>query len=119
MRNKLMILAVAAVAGVISVPFAAHARRCDFLTNQAIVELTDPPGVGGRTTVDQQTLGIRRWTDRQSHGFVARSQKQIHRQCQRQSSLRGSDCLWSGERAQGSAALRSGSALSLVPGPKR
>jgi hypothetical protein len=52
MRNKLMILAVAAVAGVISVPFAAHADDATSLTNQAVVELTDPPGVGGRTTVD-------------------------------------------------------------------
>ena len=52
MRNKLMILAVAAVAGVISVPFAAHADDATSLTNQAVVDLTDPPGVGGRTTVD-------------------------------------------------------------------
>jgi hypothetical protein len=52
MRNKLMILAVAAVAGVISVPFAAHADEAVSLTNQAIIELTDPPGIGGRTTVD-------------------------------------------------------------------
>ena len=52
MRNKLMILAVAAVAGVISVPFAAHADDATSLTNQDVVELTDPPGVGGRTTVD-------------------------------------------------------------------
>jgi hypothetical protein len=52
MRNKLMILAVAAVAGMISVPFAAHADEAVSLTNQAIVELTDPPGIGGRTTVD-------------------------------------------------------------------
>ena len=52
MRNKLMILAVAAVAGIISVPFAAHADDAMSLTNQAIVELTDPPALGGRTTVD-------------------------------------------------------------------
>jgi hypothetical protein len=57
MRNKLMILAVAAVAGVISVPFAAQAQEAVALTNQAIVELTDPPGIGGRTTVDV----TRRW----------------------------------------------------------
>jgi hypothetical protein len=57
MRNKLMILAVAAVAGLTSVPFAAHAQEAVSLTNQAIVELTDPPGIGGRTTVDV----TRRW----------------------------------------------------------
>jgi hypothetical protein len=57
MRNKLMILAVAAVAGLASVPFAAHAQEAVSLTNQAIVELTDPPGIGGRTTVDV----TRRW----------------------------------------------------------
>ncbi len=57
MRNKLMILAVAAVADVISVPFAAQAQEAVALTNQAIVELTDPPGIGGRTTVDV----TRRW----------------------------------------------------------
>ena len=57
MRNKLMILAVAAVAGFTSVPFAAHAQEAVSLTNQAIVELTDPPGIGGRTTVDV----TRRW----------------------------------------------------------
>lgn len=52
MGNKLMILAVAAVAGLISVPFAAQADEAISLTNQAIIELTDPPGLGGRTTVD-------------------------------------------------------------------
>jgi hypothetical protein len=57
MRNKLMILAVAAVAGLTSVPFAAQAQEAVSLTNQAIVELTDPPGIGGRTTVDV----TRRW----------------------------------------------------------
>lgn len=57
MRNKLMILAVAAVAGLSSVPFAAQAQEATSLTNQAIIELTDPPGVGGRTTVDV----TRRW----------------------------------------------------------
>ena len=57
MHNKLMILAVAAVAGLASVPFAAHAQEAVSLTNQAIVELTDPPGIGGRTTVDV----TRRW----------------------------------------------------------
>jgi hypothetical protein len=57
MHNKLMILAVAAVAGLTSVPFAAHAQEAVSLTNQAIVELTDPPGIGGRTTVDV----TRRW----------------------------------------------------------
>ena len=57
MHNKLMILAVAAVAGLTSVPFAAQAQEAVSLTNQAIVELTDPPGIGGRTTVDV----TRRW----------------------------------------------------------
>jgi len=57
MHNKLMILAVAAVAGLTSIPFAAHAQEAVSLTNQAIVELTDPPGIGGRTTVDV----TRRW----------------------------------------------------------
>jgi hypothetical protein len=57
MHNKLMILAVAAVAGLTSVPFAAHAQEAVALTNQAIIELTDPPGIGGRTTVDV----TRRW----------------------------------------------------------
>ena len=57
MHNKLMILAVAAVAGLTSVPFAAYAQEAVSLTNQAIVELTDPPGIGGRTTVDV----TRRW----------------------------------------------------------
>jgi len=57
MRNKLMILAVAAVAGFTSVPFAAQAQEAVSLTNQAIVELTDPPALGGRTTVDV----TRRW----------------------------------------------------------
>ncbi len=52
MGNKLMILAVAAVAALTSVPFAAQADEATSLTNQAIIELTDPPGVGGRTTVD-------------------------------------------------------------------
>ena len=57
MHNKLMILAVAAVAGLTGVPFAAHAQEAISLTNQAIVELTDPPALGGRTTVDV----TRRW----------------------------------------------------------
>jgi hypothetical protein len=52
MGNKLMILAVAAVAGFVSVPFAAQADEATSLTNQAIIELTDPPALGGRTTVD-------------------------------------------------------------------
>ena len=58
MRNKLMILAVAAVAGVISVPFAAHADDATSLTNQAVVELTDPPeSVGGRPSI-QTNVGV-------------------------------------------------------------
>jgi hypothetical protein len=51
MSNKLMLLAVAALALAVSLPGAAHADAIAN-TNQAIIELTDPPGVGGRTTVD-------------------------------------------------------------------
>ena len=120
MRNKLMILAVAAVAGFISVPFAAHAQDAVSLTNQAIVELTDPPGIGGRTTVDAN----KRWGS--DVGQIAKATALLQEARSRsagnasgESSLRRSDCLWSGERAQGSAALSTGSALSPVPGPKR
>jgi hypothetical protein len=51
MSNKLMLLAVAALALSASLPVAAHADALAN-TNQAIIELTDPPGNGGRTTVD-------------------------------------------------------------------
>ena len=50
MSNKLMLLAVAAALSV-GLPVAAHADAISN-TNQAIIELTDPPGKGGRTTVD-------------------------------------------------------------------
>ena len=56
MSNKLMLLAVAALALSVSLPVAAHADAIAN-TNQAIIELTDPPGLGGRTTVDLNKRG--------------------------------------------------------------
>ena len=52
MSKTVTFLAVAASALVISLPPAAHADDPLSLTKQAVVELTDPPGLGGRTTVD-------------------------------------------------------------------
>lgn len=54
MTNKNALLAVAAVFGLMSLPPAAQGQVSDAisLTNQAIVELTDAPGLGARTTVD-------------------------------------------------------------------
>jgi len=54
MSNKLMLLAVAAA--VVGLPMAAHADPIAN-TNQAIIELTDPPSLGARTTVDP----LKRW----------------------------------------------------------
>jgi hypothetical protein len=55
MSNKLMLLAVAAALSA-GLPVAAYADPITN-TNQAIIELTDPPGLGGRTTVDP----LKRW----------------------------------------------------------
>ena len=54
MSNKLMLLAV--VAALVGLPVAAQADPIAN-TNQAIIELTDPPALGGRTTVDP----LKRW----------------------------------------------------------
>ncbi|MGH7231300.1 MAG: hypothetical protein ACREJU_08075 [Nitrospiraceae bacterium] len=51
MRKTVTFLAVAASALMLGLP-AAHADDPISLTKQAVVELTDPPGLGGRTTVD-------------------------------------------------------------------
>lgn len=51
MQTKVMLLAVAAVVA-LGLPLAAHADEAVSLTNQAIVELTDAPGLGARPTVD-------------------------------------------------------------------
>ena len=96
MRNKLMILAVAAVAGVISVPFAAHADDATSLTNQAVVELTDPPGVGGRTTVDPN----KRWGS--DVGQIAKAQGALYHLCQGHS---GDPC----DKVNGDKTMRWGS----------
>jgi hypothetical protein len=49
--NKLMLLAGVAAVAFMSTPLVAQADPIA-LTNDAIVELTDPPGLGKRTTVD-------------------------------------------------------------------
>lgn len=49
--NKLMLLAGVAAVALISAPLVAQADPIQ-LTNDAIVELTDAPGLGKRTTVD-------------------------------------------------------------------
>ena len=52
MRKSLVLMAVAAAWLFSSVPLVAQAEDALSLTVQAIQELTDPPGLGGRTTVD-------------------------------------------------------------------
>ena len=49
--KKLMLLAGVAALAVMCAPLVAQADPIS-LTNDAIVELTDPPGLGKRTTVD-------------------------------------------------------------------
>jgi hypothetical protein len=53
MYTRLMLLTVAAAWVFLSAPLAqADLDDAISLTNQAIIELTDAPGLGGRTTVD-------------------------------------------------------------------
>ena len=52
MRKTVMFLAVAASALALGMPLMAQTDDPISLTKQAIVELTDAPGLGARTTVD-------------------------------------------------------------------